>query len=51
MLLDELDVGPCPPTADVEAFGYSNDVGLRAVIFTCEMKQFVEKLSEHLSKQ
>lgn len=44
-------VRPVPATDEVHSFEYTNDVGLHAIISLTEMKIFVEKLSEHLSKQ
>ena len=44
-------VKPVPATGDVHSFEYTNDVGLHAVVPLSEMRSFVEKLSEHLSKQ
>lgn len=44
-------IKPVPATETVHSFEYTNDVGLHAVISLSEMREFVEKLSEHLSKQ
>lgn len=44
-------IKPVPATGDVHSFDYRNEVGLHAVISVAEMRVFVSKLSEHLSKQ
>ena len=44
-------IKPIPSTGDVHSFDFKNDVGLHAVISLSEIRQFVERLSEHLSKQ
>lgn len=44
-------IKPVPETDEVHSFEYTNDAGLRAVISLSEMREFVEKLSEHLSNQ
>lgn len=44
-------VKPVPATGEVHSFEYTNDIGLHAVVSLSEMRSFVEKLSEHLSKQ
>lgn len=44
-------VKPVPETGTVHSFDYKNDTGLHAVISVAEMRVFVSRLSEHLSKQ
>ena len=45
-------IKPVPASgSDVHSFEYINDAGLHAVISVEEMRSFVERLSEHLSKQ
>lgn len=44
-------IKPVPANGEVHSFEYKNDVGLHAVIPISEMRAFVSRLSEHLSKQ
>ena len=44
-------IKPIPATKDVHSFEFKNDVGLHAVISVAELREFVVRLSEHLSKQ
>ena len=44
-------IRPAPDKGEVHSFEFTNDVGLHAVISLTEMREFVERLSEHLSKQ
>lgn len=44
-------IKPIPETEDVHSFEYTNDTGLHAVISVSEMREFVGKLADHLSKQ
>ena len=44
-------IHPVPATNEVHSFRYINNSGLDAVISLSEMKDFVMKLSEHLSSQ
>ncbi|MBA3353912.1 MAG: hypothetical protein H0U23_16085 [Blastocatellia bacterium] len=44
-------IKPVPATEEVHSFEYTNDVGLHAVIPVLEMREFVMRLSEHLTNQ
>lgn len=44
-------IKPIPATEEVHSFEYTNDLGLHAVIPISEMREFVMRLSEHLSRQ
>ncbi len=44
-------IKPIPATEDVHSFEFKNDMGLHAVISIAELREFVMRLSEHLSRQ
>ena len=44
-------IKPIPATDAVHSFEFKNEVGLYAVISITELREFVVRLSEHLSRQ
>jgi hypothetical protein len=45
------NVKPVPPTSAVKYLEYTNESGLKARVDVHEMRAFVSRLAEHLSKQ